>query len=303
LSWLDQIPERRPALLVATSMVDLATLKGLFPQLARTPSVYYFHENQFAYPTSQAQSSSIDPQMVQLYGALAATRVGFNSGFNRDSFLAGVDALLSRLPDAVPTDLVPRLAAKSAVCPVPIRPVPRREPRDAGLIVWTHRWEYDKAPDLFADAVLALDRRGYDFRLALLGKRPQKTPAALDRLRTGLGDRIVADGRLPRADYARLLGQAGIVISTAEHEFQGLSVLEAASAGVRPLVPDGLCYSEQYDPRYRYAQGSRDALLARLIAWFDQGLPPPVDVTGWHEEVCRDRWNRLLGNGQNEQIE
>ena len=36
--------------LVATSMVDLATLRGLVPALAGLPSILYFHENQFAYP-------------------------------------------------------------------------------------------------------------------------------------------------------------------------------------------------------------------------------------------------------------
>lgn len=35
---------------LATSMVDLATLAGLFPSLGRARKVVYFHENQFAYP-------------------------------------------------------------------------------------------------------------------------------------------------------------------------------------------------------------------------------------------------------------
>ena len=66
-------------LIIATSMVDLATLKGLVPHLAQIPSVLYFHENQFAYPKSQAQHASIEPQMVNLYAALSADKVIFNS--------------------------------------------------------------------------------------------------------------------------------------------------------------------------------------------------------------------------------
>jgi hypothetical protein len=56
--------------------------------------------------------------------------------------------------------------------------------KDARLILWNHRWEYDKAPDLFADAILAAAEKGADFRQALLGKR---TPSsALARLRDWL---------------------------------------------------------------------------------------------------------------------
>ena len=86
LSWLDKLPSEIPDLILATSMVDLATLKGLHPHLANIPCIYYFHENQFAYPTSDKQHDSVDPQMVQLYGALCANKLLFNSAYNRDSF-------------------------------------------------------------------------------------------------------------------------------------------------------------------------------------------------------------------------
>lgn len=46
-------------LLVATSMVDLATLRGLVPGLARLPSLLYFHENQFEYPQRSGQHSLV----------------------------------------------------------------------------------------------------------------------------------------------------------------------------------------------------------------------------------------------------
>ena len=82
-------------LLVATSMVDLATLKGLVPKLAEVPSIAYFHENQFAYPASGRQFDSVDPQMVTLYTALAADRLAFNSEYNRETFLRGVERLLT----------------------------------------------------------------------------------------------------------------------------------------------------------------------------------------------------------------
>src|SRR5690606_41670489 len=104
---------------LATVMVDIASLKGLLPQLAALPVSYYCHENQFAYPQGEGQHNSVDPQMVQLYGALAADECLFNSQFNRDTFLAGVDALLKKLPDCNPADCRARLQPTWRVVPVP----------------------------------------------------------------------------------------------------------------------------------------------------------------------------------------
>lgn len=294
ISWLNDLPPETPDAVIATSMVDLATLRGLHPHLARAPTLYYFHENQFAYPVGGQQVSSVDPQMVQLYGALAADRLAFNSAYNRDSFLDGVEDLLKRMPDQVPAGITERLAARAEVLPVPIHPVPPGPARDRRLILWNHRWEYDKAPERFVDALLELDARNVEFRLALLGARPRKVPEALARLRERLGARIVADGRLSREQYEAVLGRASIVVSTALHEFQGLAMLEAVSAGARPLVPDALSYPEQYPNRYRYPPGDGLALVERLHEWLDGGLPPPLDVSAWSAETLRPTWEGAI---------
>lgn len=294
LSWIDRVPARPPERILATSMVDLATLRGLHPALADVPAWYYFHENQFAYPVSEQQVKSVEPQIVQVYGALAAQRLLFNSTFNRDSFLDGVEQLLQRMPDEVPAGIRDRLAAKAAVCPVPITPPAPSAQRDPRLIVWNHRWEYDKAPDLFADALLELAAAGIDFRLALLGARPRSAPLALGRIRAALSDRIVADGRVEASEYRALLGRAGIAISTARHEFQGLAMLEAVSAGATPLVPDALCYPEQYPAEYRYPAWQLQPLVARLGTWLEHGAPAPPDVSAWTEDRLAGEWRRIL---------
>ncbi len=297
LSWLDRLPDEQPDLLLATSMVDLATLKGLHPRLAPVPAFYYFHENQYAYPPGKNQLRSLEPRMVQLYGGLSADRLLFNSAFNRDSYLQGVEALLKKMPDAVPPGVAGRLADKCAVYPVAIEPVPPAVDRDPRLVLWNHRWEHDKAPGLFAETMIALAAEGVPFRLALLGKRPRRVPAPLARLRQALPERIVADGMLPREDYLAVLGRAGIAVSTARHEFQGLSMLEAASAGARPLVPDDLCYPDQYASRYRYPAGDGVALRGRLRHWLSGGVPPAVDVSPWYGERLAPVWQALLKEG------
>jgi glycosyltransferase involved in cell wall biosynthesis len=294
LSWLGSLPDESPDAILATSMVDLATLKGLNPRLAHVPALYYFHENQFAYPHSDAQTTSLEAQMVQLYGALAADRVLFNSRYNRETFLTGVETLLRRMPDRVPAGIVDRLESASGVLPVPVRGIEPAADRDPGLILWNHRWEYDKRPDRFAGAMIELAERGADFRLALLGPRPNQTPEPLLRLRRRLPERIIADGRLPRDEYREVIARAGIAVSTSNHEFQGISVLEAASAGARPLVPDALCYPELYPAACRYPRGDMNAFTERLSAWLAGERPPAVDVTPWSSERLAPRWREAL---------
>lgn len=294
LSWLDSLPDDTPDLLVATSMVDLATLRGLHPRLAGVPALYYFHENQFAYPQSDAQTTSVDAQMVQLYGALCADRVLFNSHYNRETFLTGVASLLGRMPDRVPVGIADRLEAAADVLPVPVEPIQPANDPDPGLVVWNHRWEYDKRPDRFATAMIALAESGADFRLALLGPRPRQPPEPLLRLRRRLSDRVVADGRLPRDEYRNIIARAGIAVSTSNHEFQGISVLEAASAGCLPLVPDALCYPELYPQACRYPKGDMDAFTERLAGWFAGDRPEPVDIAPWTAERLAPKWREVL---------
>jgi glycosyltransferase involved in cell wall biosynthesis len=292
LSWLNALPDETPDLILATSMVDIATLKGLHPRLAQVPIYYYFHENQFAYPVSTSQDGSIDPMMVQLYGALASDRLLFNSAYNRDSFLNGIDELLDRLPDHVPQNVVPLLRQRCNVLPVVVKPVlPLQE--NGKLILWNHRWEYDKAPEVFADALSILDDNGVEFELALLGGRHQNSIPMLEEIARRYTVRIRINDKVSRAEYENWLGQADIVVSSAIHEFQGLSVIEAVSAGAVPVVPDALCYREQYADIYRYPAGDAAALAERLQA-FLHDKPAVPDVSSFTGETLKERWQQLL---------
>ncbi len=294
LSWLGKLPEEPPDRILATSMVDLAALKGLNPRLAHIPVWYYFHENQFAYPKSKKHDKSIEPQMVQLYGALAADRLVFNSQFNRDSFLEGIEAFLFDKPDVEPANILRRLEHICEVLPIPVEQIPPAENKDPALILWNHRWEYDKSPQLFAEAMIRLAKRGADFRLALLGDRFEEPHPALVYLRELLPDCIIIDEKADRDTYRKILGKAGIVISSARHEFQGLAMLEAAGAGARPVVPDKLCYPEQYGEVYRYKPGDPEALCDRIFDWLNNGLPPIADVSYWHSPRLLKQWETLL---------
>ncbi|WP_136064066.1 tRNA-queuosine alpha-mannosyltransferase domain-containing protein [Modicisalibacter radicis] len=288
-------------LVLATSMVDLATLIGLFPSLARAHKVVYFHENQFAFPRSPNQQLRPEPLMVNLYAVLAADRVAFNSAYNRDSFVAGVSDFLSRMPDKLA--LAPRLeqlGADSLILPVPLDDLPTTagtaRSRHGARIVWNHRWEYDKNPETFFAALATLSERGIDFEVAVMGQQFRQRPPVFDEARGWLGERVVCWGEQPGEAYRAMLDSASIVVSTTHHEFQGLAVMEAVQRGCLPLVPDRLCFPEFYPDACRYA-GSQAALEARLAQWLTEPTSRPVlpDVLAWQWPTWREGYREMLG--------
>jgi glycosyltransferase involved in cell wall biosynthesis len=283
-------------LVVATSMVDLATLRGLVPTLAATPTVLYFHENQFAYPPGRHRHGLLEAQLVSLYAALASDRLLFNSAYNRSSFLDGCAALLRRFPDYVPPGLVESLARRSDVVPVPcdIEAFAEQPPAWPGSaakdtarplrLLWVGRFEHDKGGDALLNTLEQLERDPFDYELAVVGQQFREAPAAFTTIAERFDHRIVHYGYLPSIEnYRAVLAGADIVLSTAEHEFQGLAVMEAVAAGCVPAVPDGLAYREIYPAAYRYGPGEGDAaaLLRKLAAQLRYHRPALPDLSPW----------------------
>jgi glycosyltransferase involved in cell wall biosynthesis len=314
--------EERPVLeedydlLVATSMVDLATLRGLVPALARLPSLLYFHENQFDYPQQGAQHNLLEAQMVSLYSALAADYLAFNSAYNRDTFLAGVDDLLRKLPDRVPAGVAATLAGKASVLPVPIDienstgdnahwpGSAGRYPQRPLRLLWSGRFEHDKGGEALWHTLKELERRGLNYELALCGQQFRSAPGVFTRIETEFSHRLVHFGFLPEiADYRALLRATDVVLSTARHEFQGLAVLEAVASGCLPAVPDRQAYPEIFPAQFRYVTHADDAaleaaaaadLVSRLAAMVAQGEVRAPDVSAFSLGQLQPRYSELL---------
>ncbi len=306
LSWLSD-PEaastlsRRYDVILATSMVDLNALIGLYPQLAAAYRILYFHENQFEYPLSPGQKRRAEPLMVSLYSALSADRIVFNSHYNQESFLSGARNFLRRMPERLPASIVDSLAGRATVLPVPVsapgidQPAHWAEQREPALLLWNHRWEYDKNPDDFFAACERLSIDGVAFELAVVGQQFRQQPDAFQRAERVLAPHIRYWGFQPAQSYRRILGEALIVVSTAWHEFQGLSVLEAVQSGCIPLVPDRVSYPEIYGPEYRYGHSVAD-LAAQLGSWLTdtQSIPPVPDTADYFWTHLKPAYRRLL---------
>jgi len=269
-------------LFFCTDMLNLAEFKGLTAQTLRSlPTVAYFHENQLTYPSRFRQERDLHFGFTNFVTSLAADRVWFNSRFHRDSFMDGLTELLKAMPDYNCLDSLEALRGKSEIRPQGVDPMPTRSGRRPGppRLLWAARWEYDKNPELLFAALYRLLELGLDFRVNIVGERFAETPPVFAEARQRLGDRIERWGYLEsREDYVRTLLDSDIVLSTASHEFFGVSVLEAAAAGCRPVLPRRLAYPELFGPERIergdefFYDGTLDGLVRQLA-----GLLPRVE--------------------------
>lgn len=275
----------QPDLLLATDMLDLTTFLALTRQrLTGVTAVLYMHENQLTYPLPA--DGSTGPMRRQLgerdhhyafinYASmLAADHVLFNSHYHLDSFFTALPAFLKHFPEYKELGSVARLRQKSQVLPVGVDltrlaqnkpPTPSHQPP---LILWNQRWEYDKNPEAFFAALYRAADAGLDFQLALCGQQYGKRPLPFEQALTQLADRIVHVGHADLPAYRRLLWQAAVTISTAHHEFFGISILEAIACHTFPIVPQRLSYPELIGTaEYGRCFYSSEAELDTALRW------------------------------------
>jgi glycosyltransferase involved in cell wall biosynthesis len=255
---------RRPDAILATGMLDLTTFLSLTrAQTSRVPVALYMHENQLTYPLPS--DSSTGPMrrqrgerdhhysFINYTSMLAADQIFFNSNYHRNAFFRELAPFLKNFPEHNELESIANLQKKSSVLPVGIDfkrldPKPdsteRSDRPQAPLILWNQRWEYDKNPEEFFHTLYETADLGLDFKVAVCGQNFRRQPAEFERARQRLGPRIVHMGYASKEIYRSLLWESLVTISTALHEFFGISILEAVHCQTLPLLPHRLSYPE-----------------------------------------------------------
>ena len=271
-----------PDLLLATDMLDLTTFLSLTRRrTGNIPVALYCHENQLTYPLpADGSTGAMRRQMgerdqhyafINYASMLAADAVFFNSAFHRRSFLDALPNFLKNFPEYNELGSIALLEAKSSILPVGLalgggRAPSRTQAEQPPLILWNQRWEYDKNPEAFFEALFVMADEGVPFRLALAGQMYGKRPLIFSQALDRLAAQIVHVGHAERGVYEALMAETAVVLSTAHHEFFGISILEAIHAGAFPILPARLSYPElipsSEHPHCLYAD--RDGLLRRL---------------------------------------
>jgi len=235
-------------LLICSDMLNLAEFLGMADQRIRNlPTLIYFHENQLTYPVRFEKERDYQFGLTNLTSCLAADEVWFNSEFHRQTFLEAVPAFLRRMPDFRPLHAAETIRGKSAIHYPGIDSFPPPKDRKDGpiRILWSARWEHDKNPEDFFEALKYLKEIEAPFRLSVIGQQFDETPEIFEWAREFFSDEIDHFGFLNnREDFIAALSNADLIVSTADHEFFGISVIEAIAAGAYPVLPRRLAYPE-----------------------------------------------------------
>ena len=236
--------------LITTDLMSLSDFRALSNGNC-PPALVYFHESQLTYPLAPGEHVDYQFGFTDITTALAADRILFNSRTHHHAFFAGLPGFLKMMPEYRPKWVVEEIRAKASIlypgCRFSIADLSIQQlaPEAVPLIIWNHRWEFDKNPDAFFDALDAVLAGGAEFRLALLGENFQTVPKTFIRARSRYGRRILQYGYVEsRAEYIKWLQRGSIVISTAAQENFGISVVEAIRCGCMPLLPARLSYPE-----------------------------------------------------------
>ena len=217
------------------------------------------------------------------------------------------------MPDEVPDNTLDVIANKHKILPVPVavdkiisletknNPVP--------ILVWNHRWEYDKGPEQLYAFLNVLRQRGFIFKINLIGQQFRTIPAALLKIKNEFSSELLNDGFVDSSkDYNNILAQSDFILSTALHDFQGLSVLEAVASGCIPIVPDRLSYQDLFPARYRYQSepvclnAEAESMADKLIDLNKQRIngelnTADIDIAKFSTEKLKPLYSTILFSG------
>ena len=271
----------QPDLILASDMLDLSTFLALSRnKTAHLPTVLYFHENQITYPWSP-DDPDVALQRHNEYGfinytsALAADRIVFNSNFHQTAFLQALPGFLQQFPDHRGMGNVSLLQDRSSVLPLGLDlsrfdPYRIKKSNRIPVLLWNHRWEYDKNPDAFYQLLRKIRERKFAFQLVLLGESYAKSPSVFQKIQEEFSEELLHCGYAKDfATYARWLCRADILPVSSQQDFFGGSIVEAIYCGVYPILPFRLAYPEHIPTDLQadcFYQNESDFLDKTLLA-------------------------------------
>ena len=245
-------------LIICSDMLNLPVFKSLcIKKLNKSKIVTYFHENQLSYPWSPhdpdiTKKRDLHYAFINYSSSLVADHNFFNSYYHKDSYISALKKYLNKMPDLKNKNTINEINNKSSVlhvgCNLNININQKNRPNDIPVILWNHRWEYDKNPELFFNILFELNDKNIDFRLVVLGERYDNYPKIFDIAQKKLKNKLIYTDYCSSYDeYCQWLSKSDILPVTSIQDFFGISIIEAVSLGVFPILPNRLSYPELFE--------------------------------------------------------
>lgn len=288
--------EYQPDLIVTSDMMDVS----LFRAITRTnsPIALYFHENQLTYPQNQRQHHGWQYGFINYASALSADKLFFNSQFHHDNFFKELPRMLKHFADYNELQTINELRTKASILSLGLdlqRYDTFREKynNEIPIILWNHRWEADKNPTAFFQALLKLAEENIDFQVIIAGENFRQNPTEFEQAREALGERVLHYGFVESfAEYAHLLWQADYIVSTSYQDFFGIAVAEAIYCGCIPLLANRLNYPHLIPETHHHACLFRDGTLYGHLKQHLLGKRP-VDSQLLQTHIAQFDWSQM----------
>ncbi|WP_461207053.1 tRNA-queuosine alpha-mannosyltransferase domain-containing protein [Clostridium sp. DL1XJH146] len=272
-------------LIIASDMLDLTTFVSLARHKLRNTKIsMYFHENQLSYPWSPNDKDvklkrDLHYGFINYTSALCSDHIYFNSNYHMQSFYNALNLFLKAVPDYKNLQAIEELKSKSSVLSLGLdlnkfdssinqnklctiesnldttnhiysenKAFTFNFNKSMPLIIWNHRWEYDKNPESFFNALFKLKEKNLKFKVAILGESYKNKPKIFEKAKLILKDEIVKFGMADTfKEYAEWLRYGDILPITSNQDFFGISIMEGVYCGLYPILPERLTYPDLYD--------------------------------------------------------
>tara|TARA_B100000029_G_scaffold100739_1_gene90943 strand:+ start:2495 stop:3634 length:1140 start_codon:yes stop_codon:yes gene_type:complete len=253
---------KKPDLLIISDMLNLTVFYS-FIKLNNLPIITFFHENQLTYPWS-TQDRDKEKNRDHHYGfinyttALKSNLVMFNSNFHKTSFIIALRKFLKQFPDHRDMENVDSIYNKSIVSYLGLNlkifdKYKIKKKNKVPIILWNHRWEYDKNPVDFFKCLNYIKNKNINFKLIILGEQFEQEMSIFSEAKIKFKKEIIHIGYCKKfEDYAKLLWISDIIPITTKQDFFGISIMEALYCNVIPILPNRLSYPELYDNKNNF---------------------------------------------------
>jgi len=246
-----------PDLILTTDMLNLPVF-STFAKINDIPIVTFFHENQLTYPWStkdrdKAKQRDHHYGFINYTTALKSDMIMFNSAFHKESFLNALHKFLKQFPDHNELSNVKLIEANSVVSHLGLDlkrfdSFQINSDNEIPIILWNHRWEYDKNPILFFNVLKQLKADNVLFKLIILGEEFDTEMDVFTEARKYFSDELLHMGYCDSfSEYAKFLWKSDFLPVTSNQEFFGASVMEAIYCNTLPILPNRLTYPELFD--------------------------------------------------------
>ena len=246
-------------LIICSDMLNLPVFKSLCNKnIQNSKFAMYFHENQLSYPWSPNDKDIQEKRdyhyaFINYTSSLISDYNFFNSSYHFNSYIKELKKYLKKMPDFRNINSIDEIADKSDVLYIGCdlkniyEKFSNKEKKDP-IILWNHRWEYDKNPELFFRTLFKIKEKNIKFSLIIVGKKYSQYPQIFDEANIKLKDEIIFNGYCEsRQEYISKIRQSNILPVTSNQDFFGISIMEAICAGNYPVLPERLTYPELFD--------------------------------------------------------